>query len=115
MVKNSSALSKQQLNQVLGQVVSEQELAKCFQLIEIIEPTVGKRLWQTAETSAGIYIILAGKARLLDSSDNLIASLEVRAVFGQSSLFPKQQFQSYAARVQSVLSFAISLENVCNP
>jgi ATP-binding cassette subfamily B protein len=45
----------------------------------------------------GIYIILAGKVRLLDRNDDLILSLEAVASFGELTLFP-EQFQPYAAR-----------------
>ena len=102
MVKNSSAFSKQQLSQqlaqTLGQALSEPELSNCFKHIEILEPTAGKRFWQAADATVGIYIILAGKVRLLDTTDNLIASLGVGASFGELTLFPEEQFQPYAAR-----------------
>ena len=102
MVQNSSAFSKQQLGQqlaqTLGQTLSEPELSNCFKHIEILEPTAGKRFWQTADAAVGIYIILAGKVRLLDSTDNLIASVGAGASFGELTLFPEEQFQPYAAR-----------------
>ena len=102
MVQNSSAFSKQQLGQqlaqTLGQTLSEPELSNCFKDIEILEPTAGKRFWQTADATVGIYIILAGKVRLLDSTDNLIASVGAGASFGELTLFPEEQFQPYAAR-----------------
>jgi HlyB family type I secretion system ABC transporter len=102
MVQNSSAFSKQQLGQqlaqTLGQTLSEPELSNCFKDIEILEPTAGKRFWQTADAAVGIHIILAGKVRLLDSTDNLIASIGAGASFGELTLFPEEQFQPYAAR-----------------
>ena len=102
MVQNSSAFSKQQLGQqlaqTLGQTLSEPELSNCFKHIEILEPTAGKRFWQTADAAVGIYIILAGKVRLLDSTDNLIASVGAGTSFGELTLFPEEQFQPYAAR-----------------
>ena len=102
MVQNSSAFSKQQLGQqlaqTLGQALSEPELSNCFKHIEILEPTAGKRFWQTADATVGIYIILAGKVRLLDSTDNLITSVGAGASFGELTLFPEEQFQPYAAR-----------------
>jgi ABC-type bacteriocin/lantibiotic exporter with double-glycine peptidase domain len=102
MVQNSSAFSKQQLGQqlaqTLGQTLSEPELSNCFKDIEILEPTAGQRFWQTADAAVGIYIILAGKVRLLDSTDNLIASVGAGASFGELTLFPEEQFQPYAVR-----------------
>ncbi len=102
MVQNSSAFSKQQLSQqlaqTLGQALSEPELSDCFNHIEILEPNAGKRFWQAADATVGIYIILAGKVRLLDSTDNLIASVGAGASFGELTLFPEEQFHPYTAR-----------------
>lgn len=102
MVQNSSAFSKQQLGQqlaqTLGQDLSESELSNCFKHIEILEPTAGKRFWQATDAIAGIYLILAGKVRLLDNTDNLITSLEAGESFGELTLFPEEQFQPYVAR-----------------
>lgn len=102
MVQKPSELSKQQLGQLfvqtLGQTLSERTLSSCFKQVEIIEPAAGKRFWETANAPIGIYIVLAGKARLLDSSDNLIASLESGEAFGELTLFPEEHFQHHAVR-----------------
>ncbi len=102
MVQKSSAFSiaklGQHLAQTLGQALTEPELSNCFKHIEILEPTAGKPFWQAADAPSGIYIILAGKVRLLDSTDNLITSLDAGASFSELTLFPKEQFQPYAAR-----------------
>ena len=102
MIQKKSAFPKQQLGQqlahTLGQTLSEQELSHCLQQIEILEPSAGKAFWQTAEANVGIYIILAGKVRLLDGTDNLIASVGTGASFGELTLFPEEQFQPYSAR-----------------
>ncbi|MEQ8996471.1 MAG: peptidase domain-containing ABC transporter [Coleofasciculus sp. B1-GNL1-01] len=102
MVQKSSAFSQQQLSQqlaqTLGQTLSDAELLNCFQQIQILEPTPGKRFWQTAEATVGLYIILAGKVRLLNSTDDLITSLETGASFGELTLFPEEEFHPYAAR-----------------
>ncbi|MBD2451460.1 peptidase domain-containing ABC transporter [Nostoc sp. FACHB-152] len=102
MIQNQSTFQKQQLGQqltqTLGQPLSGQELANCIQQIEIIEPNAGKLFWQAADATVGIYIILAGKVRLLNSTDNLIASFGVGASFGEITLFPESGFQPYTAR-----------------
>lgn len=102
MVKQSSEFFKQhlgqQLAQILGQALSEQELSNCFKQIDILEPKTGSRFWQSVDANAGIYIILAGKARLLDRDDNLIASVEAGTTFGELTLFSQRDFQPYAAR-----------------
>ena len=95
---NSNKHLGQQLAQTLGQALSEQELSNCLKQIEILELTAGKRFWQTAEATVGLYIIIAGKVRLLDHTEHLLASLEVGESFGQLTLFPEEDFQPHSAR-----------------
>jgi HlyB family type I secretion system ABC transporter len=102
MTQKKSAFSKQQLAQQLvhtfGQTLEDQDLATCLKQIEIQEPTVGKEFWQAVSDTPGIYIILAGKVRLLDRTANLIASTGAGASLGELTLFPEEQFQPYSAR-----------------
>ncbi|GAB1541070.1 hypothetical protein NUACC21_37400 [Scytonema sp. NUACC21] len=67
-------------------------------LVEIVEPPVTKQFWQLTLTNPGIYIVLSGKVRLLDSAENLITTLSAGSSFGEASLFPQDDFQPYAAR-----------------
>ncbi|MBW4634108.1 MAG: peptidase domain-containing ABC transporter [Iphinoe sp. HA4291-MV1] len=103
----ASVSSQQQLSQyltnTLGETLSEGELQTCLKAVEIVEPQVAKQFWQAAEARGGIYIILAGKVRLLDSSNNLITTLSVGSSFGEITLFPEENFQPYAARASSNL------------
>lgn len=106
---------KQQLSehlaQTLGQTLSEREISNCLAAVEILEPAAAKQFWQATDASvygtpaanAGIYIVLAGKVRLLDRAGNLIASLETGASFGELTLFPEDGFQPYAARASTNL------------
>lgn len=98
MVQNSSLLSSQQLAKTLGQVLLEQELDRCYQQSEIQQPTAAKQFWQSTTSQPGIYIVVAGKVRLLDRADELIVTLEKGASFGESTLFPPNSFQPYSAR-----------------
>jgi len=102
MVQQPSVFSKQyitqQLSQTLGQAFSAAELSKCLEQLQFLEPTVGKQFWQASDATAGIYIILAGKVRLLYRDDNLIASREAPNSFGELTLFWEENFQPYAAR-----------------
>ncbi len=68
MVKNISPtlVSPQQLTNTLGHPLSESELSSCLKQIKFVEPKVGQ-FWQAAEAEAGIYIVIAGKVRLLNS------------------------------------------------
>jgi len=102
MVQQPSGFSTQHiaqlLSQTLGQPLSEAEISKFCQQMQFLEPKTGRKFWQSADASAGIYIILTGKVRLLDRQDNLIASLEPSESFGQITLFEQGNFQPYTAR-----------------
>ncbi|MCM0589457.1 MAG: peptidase domain-containing ABC transporter [Gloeotrichia echinulata DEX184] len=88
----------QQLTQTLGESLSEKELETCVKAVEIVEPAVAKQFWEATAAAAGIYIILVGKVRLLDSSLNLITTLSAGGSFGELTLFPEENFSPYMAR-----------------
>lgn len=98
MAQNSPLFSSQQLANTLGQVLPEQELDRCYQQSEIQQPTAGKQFWQSTVSELGIYIVVAGKVRLLDRADELLTTLEKGASFGKKTLFPRNSFQPYSAR-----------------
>lgn len=75
-----------------------EEFSSFANLLEIQEFAPGKAFWQTTDATPGIYLVLAGKVRLLDSCDRPIVSLEAGKSFGQMTLFPGEFFQHYAAR-----------------
>ena len=93
------------LSQILGAELSASGLKTCLQAKEVIKPNTGEQFWRSSSAQTGIFIILAGKVRLLDSQDNPLITLEPGASFGESSLFPKASFQPYTARA----SFRVQL------
>jgi HlyB family type I secretion system ABC transporter len=97
MVPNISRVSRQQISDVLGYTFAESEFTNCLQQIKTIKPKVGK-FWQTTGAEAGIYIVVAGKVRLIDSSDELITNLTVGEAFGEATFFPDANFGAYSAR-----------------
>ena len=103
-----SVLSQQWLGQqlitTLGETLSEADLENCMSSVEIVEPPVAKQFWQaTDQMSAGIYLVLAGKVRLLDMSDNLIITLTSGSSFGELTLFRDLNFVPYVARASTNL------------
>lgn len=88
---------------ILGATVSEKELQNLLAEMEIVEPPLAKQFWQSAQTNPGIYIILTGKVRLLDSSENLITSFGAWSVFGELTLFPEANFSPYVVRASTSL------------
>ncbi|MCC5639013.1 peptidase domain-containing ABC transporter [Nostoc sp. CHAB 5844] len=87
----------QQITYTLGEMLSSQDMEKCLAEVEIVEPPVAKQFWQATTALPGIYIILTGKVRLLDSANNLITTLTTGGSFGELTLFP-EEFRSYVAR-----------------
>ncbi len=99
----SQQLLDQQITLILGEKLSEQEIASCLKLAEIFEPPVAKQFWLTTAANPGIYIVLAGKARVLDNQENLITTLSAGSSFGEATLFAQEAFQPYAVRASTNL------------
>jgi HlyB family type I secretion system ABC transporter len=97
MVQNISKISRQQISDVLGHSFSESDFANYLQQIKTIKPKVGK-FWQTVGSEAGIYVVVSGKVRLIDNSDELITNLTVGEAFGEATFFPDANFNAYSAR-----------------
>ncbi|MCC5606622.1 peptidase domain-containing ABC transporter [Nostoc sp. CHAB 5834] len=93
----------ERLLHTLGAKLSEQELQNLLAAMEIVEPPLAKQFWQSAQTNPGIYIILTGKVRLLDSSENLITTFGAWSVFGELTLFPEADFSPYVVRASTSL------------
>lgn len=90
-------LSVLTLNHIFGETLSESHFQQCLSQIQDITPKVGK-FWQSSTSKAGIYIIILGKVRLLDTDDELIATLGTGEFFGELTLFPEENFLPYDAR-----------------
>ncbi len=97
MVHNLSKISRQQMSHVLGYNFSESEFSSCLQQLQIIKPKVGK-FWQTEGAEAGVYIVVQGKVRLIDSANELITNLIIGESFGEATFFPDANFKPYSAR-----------------
>lgn len=94
---SSQLISAQQFTNALGHRLSEPELSRYLKQIKYLEPPVGQ-FWQTIGAEAGIYIVISGKVRLIDSAGELIANLKAGESFGECTFFPEDSFESYSAR-----------------
>ncbi|MDJ0732597.1 MAG: peptidase domain-containing ABC transporter [Nostocaceae cyanobacterium] len=97
MVHNISIISRQQVADILGYSFSESEFNSFYQQIKVREPKVGL-FWQASDAEAGIYIVIAGKVRLINTGGELITTLEMGESFGELTFFPSASFQPYSAR-----------------
>ncbi|NDJ24510.1 ATP-binding cassette domain-containing protein [Nostoc sp. B(2019)] len=93
---SAQLVSVQHFNNILGHSLSTEEFQHCLKQVKFINPKVGK-FWQGTD-APGIYIAIAGKVRLLDSADELIATLEAGESFGEFTLFNEVDFRPYTAR-----------------
>ncbi|MFM7373505.1 MAG: cyclic nucleotide-binding domain-containing protein, partial [Sphaerospermopsis kisseleviana] len=103
-----------QITQILGDSLSKKDLENCIQALEIIEPPIAKQFWQSATAAPGIYLVLAGKVRLLDGENNLITTLASGSSFGELTLFPEQKFSNYVARASMNLKIGYLPQEVIN-
>ncbi|MEH2323621.1 MAG: peptidase domain-containing ABC transporter [Nostoc sp.] len=94
---SAQLVSLEQFNNTLGYSLSTEEFQHCLQQVKFINPKVGK-FWQGTDAQPGIYIAIAGKVRLLDNADELIATLEAGDSFGEFTLLKEVGFRPYAAR-----------------
>ena len=97
MVQNISKVDRLVFSGVLGHSFSESEFAQLLPQIKIILPKVGK-FWQSEGAEAGVYLVMAGKVRLLDRQGELIVNLEAGESFGEATFFPDAGFEPYSAR-----------------
>jgi ATP-binding cassette subfamily B protein len=110
----SESLSLQQLCNVLGSSLSPEDLQHCLKQVKFLTPKVGK-FWQGTDVEPGIYIVLAGKVRLLDDAGELISTLEVGASFGEFTLFKEASFKAYTARASVNLHLGFISQETLSP
>ncbi|MEO0842091.1 MAG: peptidase domain-containing ABC transporter, partial [Cyanobacteria bacterium J06643_5] len=103
-----NVISREQLCEkiiaTLGVNLTKEDIQGCLKGLEIIEPKVTKLFWQTdGSAKPGVFIVLTGKARLLDDADNLVATVADGESFIEQSLFPEQNYMNFAARASTSL------------
>jgi ATP-binding cassette subfamily B protein len=101
-------------NKILGKEFTEREINDFVKQIKIFKPTIGNLFWRSSEASIGIFFILSGKLRLLDSKDNLIVSLQEGFSFGELTLFARESWQAYSVRASVNLELAYLDEQFLN-
>lgn len=77
--------------------LTPKEYQYCLNNARVLDPDLGK-LWTIEDIAAGLYIILAGKVRLLDPDDEPIESLGAGQYFGEYTCFPGEDLATYTAR-----------------
>ena len=101
MIQNlsGSSFDRQLLTQILGRAIDDSDWAVCLKNIQIQHPDVGQQFWQSLENPPGLYIVLAGKVRLVNATKKeLVTTLNRGDCFGEDSIFKQKSFLSYSAR-----------------
>ncbi len=86
------------LQKTLGQSFLEKELAQLRRNIQVIEPQPLRQFWNSQNAEGGIYIIIAGKVRLIPSQNDRPLSLKAGESFGELTLFPQESFEPYSVK-----------------
>jgi CRP-like cAMP-binding protein len=97
VISTSASLTAQTLNQVLGCELTPSEWKTCSAQLQFITPQVGK-FWDSRDTKSGLYIVLAGKVRLLNDRDELVSTLTLGEAFGELTFLSGRAFVPYCMR-----------------
>jgi HlyB family type I secretion system ABC transporter len=87
-----------QISKAFGETFSAKDLTFCLKSMSCVEPAAGQSLWEPSALPTGLYILLAGRVRLVDGDGNLVLSLASGTAFGEASLFPELRLRPYGVR-----------------
>lgn len=90
--------TKEHLSRLIGEFLSEKELTSLVRSAELKNPERGLFL-KSISADDGLYILITGKVRLVNSSRDLITTLEQDQIFGECTLFPESRFLDYTVTV----------------
>ena len=79
-------------------ILPSKDLNSLTKFVEFQNPQPGLFLEKIAD-SYGLYIVITGKVRLVNRDKDLIATLNPRQIFCESTLFPEASFLDYTVRV----------------
>jgi HlyB family type I secretion system ABC transporter len=97
VLSTSNSLTVQDLNQVLGCELTLSEWNTCKAQLRLITPKTGK-FWDSRDATAGLYLILVGKVRLLNDKDELVSTLGQGEAFGALTFLNNPSFLPYSMR-----------------
>jgi HlyB family type I secretion system ABC transporter len=98
MIQNHSFIAPEVFTAALGETISDRELAKIRDKTQIIECVPYKEFWNSENSPPGLYIILEGKARLIDRDKSSPVSLAGGDSFGELHFFIDRKWEYYALK-----------------
>ena len=97
----TAAIDRERLCQTLGTTLNDADFVFCLKNLETKQPIAGQQFWSTTESDAGVYVVLSGKVRLVDSDRALITTLNQGDSWGENTLFPEASLIPYSARASA--------------
>lgn len=111
---SDSLINAQLLTEIFGQSLTEKEVSTINQEVKVIDAPALKIFWSSTEAKPGIYILIEGKARLIDSKDTTrTITLNAACSFGELTLFPEESWQSYSVKAVKQAPVISYLPNQC--
>jgi HlyB family type I secretion system ABC transporter len=98
MVYTPPPLATQALSRLLGHDLTETEGQILQSQMHLIQPEKGI-FWRSATAPPGLYVLTAGKVRLVQEDGDSLGLLKPGEGFAENSLFPNSGFTPYAARI----------------
>jgi HlyB family type I secretion system ABC transporter len=98
MTEISLTSSQELLVQALNLALSEEDHRQITQLAQKIQTLKLQQFWQSMTAKPGLYVVLAGRVRLIDEDRNYFTTLMAGDCFGEITLFSQHRFAPYAAR-----------------
>ncbi|PAX55880.1 peptidase domain-containing ABC transporter [Brunnivagina elsteri] len=104
-----------QITTVLGENLALKELQSCLKAVQTVEPQTAQEFWQLGTAEPGIFVVIAGKVRILDEFENLIATITSGSSFGEATLFDSTEFIPYVARSSQKTSLCYLSQDLLQP
>jgi ATP-binding cassette, subfamily B, bacterial HlyB/CyaB len=97
-VSISNATLTQLVSKLFEDRLSTSDLASCIDRGETLCPPARKEFWKSTSDQAGVYLVLEGRIRLIDSQEEQLASIGIGESFGEPTLFPQIAYAPFSAR-----------------
>nr|AVH79543.1 cyclic nucleotide-regulated ABC bacteriocin/lantibiotic exporter protein [Synechocystis sp. PCC 9413] len=102
MVQNRPTIASKVFIDALGSTLSDRELEKLQTQIQVIECVPYKEFWNSESSPPGLYIMLEGKARIIDRHKSSPVSLAAGDSFGELHFFIGCNWEDYAVKAGKI-------------
>jgi HlyB family type I secretion system ABC transporter len=110
----SNPLISRYLQDIIGCTLSSSEWNVCEAQLQFITPKVGQ-FWNSQTAEPGLYIVISGKVRLINSKDELVSTFSKGEAFGELTLFESESFLPYRMRAGMEIELCFVPAQVLHP